>query len=172
MICLTGKKEARCRTSLLMLCHGSTAMKNHKGTETTVYSFSKWAFYITPVLNLKRGCCARTKARTLTKQTSMRFNHIQITVTSSSQSHSDIALAKPRPAGPLSIFNKHQWDKRHPGAANKRNVAIKMANSCSERLRGVPQGWLHLGGARMMLMPCLFDSDGALKKEAYVRYQR
>lgn len=61
MICLTGKKEARCRTSLLMLCHGSTAMKNHKGTETTVYPFSKWAFYITPVLNLKRGCRARSQ---------------------------------------------------------------------------------------------------------------
>ena len=67
-------------------------------------------------------------------------------------------------APPFAIFNKHQPGERHPGAANKRNAAIKMASSCSEPLRRVPRGWLHLGGVRVMLMLRLFDSDGAVKK--------
>lgn len=39
LICLSCRKEAQCRTPFLTLCHGSTLMKDHKGTEATVYSF-------------------------------------------------------------------------------------------------------------------------------------
>lgn len=58
--------------------------------------------------------------------------------------------------------------------ANKKNVAIKMASSCSERLPASfsHRAGLHLGGARMMLILCLFDSDGVVKKQAYARDQR
>lgn len=78
-------------------------------------------------------------------------------------------MAPPSPY--LTNISKTRGFQELPGEANKRNVAITMASSCSERLRCVPQGWLHLGGARMMLMLCLFDSDGVVRKEAYVRFQ-
>lgn len=50
---------------------------------------------------------------------------------------------------------------------------LKMASSCLASLRCVPQGWLHLGGVRTMLILCLFDSNGVVKKnkQADVRYQ-
>lgn len=66
-------------------------------------------------------------------------------------------------APPIAIFNKHQEDTRLPGAANRRDVAITMASSCSEWLRRVPWGWLHLGGVRIMLMLRLADSDAVEK---------
>lgn len=115
--------------------------------------------------------CSRMSVDTHTDKTNITMlhsylNHSHKTL---SQSHGDNAFRESQlvdcftNGSPFTIFNKHQRDKRHP-AANKRNTAIKMASSCSERLCRVPEGWLHLGGVRMMLMLCLFDSDRVVTK--------